>query len=44
MDYWGGVVVYVNGKEAFRRIQSGGTTVADSVVQDYPVERGRIHD
>jgi hypothetical protein len=39
MDYWGGVVVFVNGKEALRRhIQSGGTTVADTLVEDYPVE------
>jgi hypothetical protein len=39
LDYWGGVVVYVNGKEAVRsNLAAGKKDLADTVAQDYPVE------
>jgi hypothetical protein len=36
LDYWGGVVVYVNGKEAARGHMSGGATNPEVVADDYP--------
>ena len=36
LDYWGGVVVYVNGKEAARGHMSGGATNLEAVADDYP--------
>jgi hypothetical protein len=39
LDYWGGVVVYVNGKEAVRAdLPAGQKDPADVVAKDYPVE------
>lgn len=39
LDYWGGFIVYVNGKEALRRnILPGGTNLLDAVAEDYPLE------
>jgi len=38
LDYWGGVVVYVNGKEAARGHMSGGVTNLEAVADDYPKE------
>ncbi|MBM4144621.1 MAG: hypothetical protein FJ225_13685, partial [Lentisphaerae bacterium] len=40
LDYWGGVVVYVNGKEAVRRhlitLPGGKTNLFDNVAEPYP--------
>jgi hypothetical protein len=40
LDYWGGVVVYVNGKEAVRRhlltLPGGKTNLFDNVAETYP--------
>jgi hypothetical protein len=40
LDYWGGVVVYVNGKEAVRRhlitLPGGKTNLFDNVAEAYP--------
>jgi hypothetical protein len=40
LDYWGGVVVYVNGKEAVRRhlipLPGGMTNLFDNVAETYP--------
>jgi len=38
LDYWGGVVVYVNGKEVARGHLSNNATNTDTVADDYPPE------
>ena len=39
LDYWGGVVVYVNGKEAARgNVRPGQTNLAATVADEYPEE------
>jgi hypothetical protein len=38
LDYWGGVVVYVNGKEAVRSHITGNNPDALALADDYPVE------
>ncbi|MBM4019767.1 MAG: hypothetical protein FJ288_15840 [Planctomycetes bacterium] len=38
LDYWGGVVVHVNGKEAFRRHVPGDKPDLLALAEDYPVE------
>jgi hypothetical protein len=39
LEYWGGLIVYINGREAVRRnIQPGGTNLLDRVADDYPLE------
>ncbi|MBM4142121.1 MAG: hypothetical protein FJ225_00790 [Lentisphaerae bacterium] len=39
VDYWGGFIVYVNGREAAQRhILPGGTNLLDKVAEDYPLE------
>jgi hypothetical protein len=39
VDYWGGVVVYLNGKEVVRgHLATNQTNLADAVPQDYPEE------
>ncbi len=38
LDYWGGVVVYVNGKEALRRHVSGDKPDLLALAEDYPKE------
>ena len=38
LDYWGGVVVYVNGKEVVRQHLPGNMTNMEAVAEDYPAE------
>jgi hypothetical protein len=38
LDYWGGVVVYVNGKEVVRQHLPGNITNMEAVAEDYPTE------
>jgi hypothetical protein len=38
LDYWGGVVVYVNGKEVVRQHLPGNMTNMEAVAEDYPTE------
>jgi hypothetical protein len=39
MDYWGGFIVYVNGREAVRRnLLPGGKNLLERVAEDYPLE------
>ena len=38
LDYWGGVVVYVNGKEVVRQHLPGNMTNMETVAEDYPME------
>jgi hypothetical protein len=38
LDYWGGVVVYVNGKEVARQHLPAGAANPDGVAEDYPDE------
>jgi hypothetical protein len=38
LDYWGGVVVYVNGKEVVRRNMSGDKPDLLALAEDYPKE------
>ena len=39
LDYWGGVVVYVNGREAVRvDVPVGQSNLVDTVARDYPEE------
>jgi hypothetical protein len=38
LDYWGGVVVYVNGKEVVRQHLPGTMTNMEAVAEDYPPE------
>ena len=38
LDYWGGVVVYVNGKEAVRGHVAGSKPDSLALADDYPLE------